>query len=331
MRRVQIEPNFESWRAAARGLLNGRVPPAEVEWEEGPAAQLTASAAPPIAPELRIPRRFVELARQVARHGSSDRWRLLYELLWRVARENKNLLEIESDPAVRLALELEAEAKQMPFSGAARFIPAGRELAALAHAARGCSGCELSLHASQTVFGRGPRNARVVLVGEQPGDVEDRQGLPFVGPAGEVLDRALAEAGLDRSRLYVTNVVKHFKFVLDRGKRRIHQTPGAVEIAACQPWLEAEIEALRPVILVCLGATAARALLGSQFRILQQHDIWLKSRWAPHVMATFHPSAVLRAGDPEGSERTYRFLVEDLRRVRERLDSLPAPAQSREA
>jgi DNA polymerase len=151
----------------------------------------------------------------------------------------------------------------------------------------------------------------VVLVGEQPGDQEDRQGAPFVGPAGEVFDRALAEVGLVRDRLYVTNIVKHFKFV-ERGKRRIHQTPRQAEISACRPWLEAELTLIQPEVLVCLGATAARALLGGDFRIMKERGRWLDSRWARRTMATLHPSAVLRGEDESAQARLYDMLVEDL-------------------
>src|SRR2546428_523905 len=150
-----------------------------------------------------------------------------------------------------------------------------------------CTACDLSRHATQTVFGRGPADACVVMVGEQPGDQEDLKGAPFVGPAGEVFDRALAEVGLPRERLYVTNAVKHFKFT-PRGKRRIHATPGPADIAACRPWIEAELELLHPEVLVCLGATAARALIGPAFRLMQQRGIFLETRWAARTVATFH-------------------------------------------
>jgi uracil-DNA glycosylase family protein len=199
-------------------------------------------------------------------------------------------------------------------TGAGPFVPIGVGLAELAAAAARCTGCDLYRHASRTVFGQGPADARVVLVGEQPGDQEDLRGAPFVGPAGEVLDRALGEAGLDRTRLYVTNAVKHFKFVA-RGKRRIHQTPQAVEIAACRPWLEAEIAVIRPAVLVCLGATAARALLGPGFRLLRERGRFFPTRWAPRTLATLHPSAVLRGDDEAAQARLYAMLLEDLRLV----------------
>jgi DNA polymerase len=198
---------------------------------------------------------------------------------------------------------------------AAPFVPDERSLQALRAAAKNCRGCALYRQATQTVFGEGRGEARIVMVGEQPGDVEDRQGRPFVGPAGAVLARALEAAGVEREEIYLTNIVKHFKFV-PRGPRRIHQTPSATEVTACQPWFEAELEAVGPEIVACLGATAARALLGDDFRVLKQHGRFVTgTRWAPRVLATIHPSAVLR-GEPEAREQLYRMLVTDLGRLR---------------
>jgi DNA polymerase len=179
-----------------------------------------------------------------------------------------------------------------------------------------CRGCDLYRDATQTVFGEGPTDARLVFVGEQPGDSEDRRGAPFVGPAGEVFDRALAQAGLDRRSVYVTNAVKHFKFVVQRGGRRIHQTPRPVEINACRPWLEAELAAIRPELLVCLGASASKALLGPDFRLMKERGRFMKQTgWAPKVMATLHPSAVLRGETPGAQEALYGLLLGDLRLV----------------
>jgi len=196
--------------------------------------------------------------------------------------------------------------------GAASFVPKGAGLDELRAAAARCEGCELFRRATQVVFGRGPTDARVLLVGEQPGDQEDLKGAPFVGPAGEVLDRALAEVGLDRRQVYVTNAVKHFSFV-ERGKRRIHQTPRLPEIAACRPWLEAELDVIKPAILGCLGATAARAILGPDFRLLRQHGQFFATRWSPKTIATLHPSAVLRGQDDAEQARLYAMLRDDLR------------------
>jgi len=325
MREVRIAPTFEAWQAAARALLRDGVPPADVLWRDaGPAPDALPSAPP--GPVTRVPRRFVELAGQVARHADPARWALLYEVLWRLVHESRDLLTTGADPQVRRLVGLAAQARQAAYReevaemrqaqeagpGAAAFVPAGAGLADLRQAAARCTGCELYRHATQTVFGRGPADARIVLVGEQPGDQEDRQGAPFVGPAGEVLDRALAEAGLARERLYVTNAVKHFKFV-ERGKRRIHQTPRLPEIAACRPWLEAELAVLQPAVLVGLGATAARALFGPDFRLLRERGRFLATRWTPRSLATLHPSAVLRGEDEAAQARLYRMLVDDLR------------------
>ena len=181
-------------------------------------------------------------------------------------------------------------------------------------AAKGCRACHLYKNATQTVFGEGPRKAEVMLVGEQPGDAEDLAGQPFVGPAGKLLDRALADAGIDRRLVYVTNVVKHFKFE-PRGKRRIHAKPNSAEIAACRPWLETEIALVTPRVLVCLGATAAQALLGKSFKVTTQRGTFVPSSLAPRVTATVHPSSILRAPDEASRRVEMRRFVTDLRRV----------------
>jgi uracil-DNA glycosylase len=204
-----------------------------------------------------------------------------------------------------------------PPQTAAPLVPEQRSLAALRDAAAGCRACPLWKLGTQTVFGEGPEDAQVVLVGEQPGDQEDRQGRPFVGPAGRLLDQALQEAGIDRSRAYVTNAVKHFKWKA-RGKRRIHQKPDAAEIAACRPWLDAELATVRPEVLVCLGATAAQALLGRGFRVTRERGTWVDSDLAPLVTATIHPSAILR-GEPSEREAQLQGLVADLRLVADAL------------
>jgi uracil-DNA glycosylase len=191
------------------------------------------------------------------------------------------------------------------------FLPPRKDLASLSNAAERCRGCSLYLRATQTVFGEGDATARVVVVGEQPGDHEDRQGRPFVGPAGRVLDDALGEAGLDRSSVYVTNAVKHFSFE-ERGKRRIHKKPRPSEVRACRPWLEAELDAIRPDVLVLLGATAAQAVFGPSFRITQERGKLQKSTLAPVVLATAHPSSILRAPDDASRELGFRALVADL-------------------
>jgi len=175
-----------------------------------------------------------------------------------------------------------------------------------------CRACPLWEHATQTVFGEGPAAARMLFVGEQPGDVEDREGRPFVGPAGRVFDEAIGEAGIDRGDVYVTNAVKHFKWKA-RGKRRIHQKPNAAEIAACRPWLDGELAAVSPQVLVVLGATAAQALLGRSFRVTRERGVAVESDLAPHVLATVHPSSILRAPDEAARRDAYGAFVADLR------------------
>jgi uracil-DNA glycosylase family protein len=187
----------------------------------------------------------------------------------------------------------------------------------LRQSASGCTACDLYKCGTQVVFGEGSEGADVMFVGEQPGDVEDREGRPFVGPAGRVLDRGLADAGIDRSRAYVTNAVKHFKWTPGGrgGKARIHKKPNAAEVKACRPWLEAELEVVTPKVVVCLGATAAQALLGRTFKVTQQHGQWVEWPYAPMVTATVHPSSILRAPDDEARDKAYAGFVADLRVV----------------
>jgi uracil-DNA glycosylase family protein len=205
-----------------------------------------------------------------------------------------------------------AELPEPPAHSAREFFPERRSLTALRAAARGCRGCDLYRNATQTVFGRGPKSARVVLVGEQPGNDEDLAGEPFVGPAGRVLDEALQAAGIARTDAYVTNVVKHFKWE-PRGKRRIHSKPSARQIAACSPWLGAELAQLKPVVLVCLGATASQALFGRDFRLTKHRGHVLPTSLADHAIATAHPSSVLRQPDSESRHQAMRDLIADLK------------------
>ncbi len=199
-------------------------------------------------------------------------------------------------------------------SAAAELIPPHPSLALLRTEVQRCRACDLWEKATQAVFGEGTSRARVILVGEQPGDREDLAGKPFVGPAGALLDAALVEAGIDRKQTYVTNAVKHFKWE-PRGKRRIHKKPNSLEIAACRPWLDAEMEAVQPEVIVCLGATAAQALLGRSFRVTQQRGQLLPFDAAPHVLATVHPSSILRAPDEETRRREMKLFIQDLRVV----------------
>ena len=201
-------------------------------------------------------------------------------------------------------------------NGAADFLPAKRSLAAARVAAAECRGCDLFRRATQTVFGEGDTRARVMLIGETPGDREDLVGRPFVGPAGKLLDRALEAAGLDRSAVYVTNVVKHFKWE-PRGKRRLHKKPLPTEIGACMPWLRMEIELVKPETIVCLGATAGQALFGSRFSVTRERGRFLASPHARFVLATLHPSALLRIAEPDARRAAFERFVADLARVNE--------------
>ena len=205
-------------------------------------------------------------------------------------------------------------ARPTPPSPVEKLIPPDPTLDGLREAAATCQGCGLWRDATQTVFGEGRASAEVVLVGEQPGDHEDRTGRPFVGPAGRLLDRALEQAGIDRRKVYVTNSVKHFKWTR-RGKLRLHKKPNAEELRACRPWLDAELQVVQPRALVCLGATAAQALLGSDFRVTRQRGELLDSDLAPLVLATVHPSSVLRAPDEASRAEAYEGLVDDLTKV----------------
>ena len=203
---------------------------------------------------------------------------------------------------------------KVPERSALEFFPPKIDQLSLRKAAKGCKGCDLYINATQTVFGEGANRSPVMFIGEQPGDEEDLKGRPFVGPAGRLFDKALADAGIARETTYVTNAVKHFKWK-QRGKRRLHERPRASEINACRPWLDAEIMLVKPNVLVFLGATAAQSLLGSAFRVTKMRGIWLESELAHHVMATVHPSSILRAPDPEARSQQYSEFVADLKVV----------------
>jgi DNA polymerase len=214
-------------------------------------------------------------------------------------------------------------------TGSARdFLPQDESLPILREAVQHCQGCGLYAFATQAVFGEGPITAQVMLVGEQPGDREDVEGQPFVGPAGQLLDRALSDAGIDRSTVYVTNIVKHFKWKHaghKPGKRRLHDKPNQYEVSACKPWLEAEIARVKPRIVVCMGATAAHGLLGDSFRVTKQRGEFFSSDLGPTITATVHPSSILRAPDAGAREREYAAFVSDLRSIWERLTRSDLP------
>ncbi|HEY1309064.1 MAG TPA: UdgX family uracil-DNA binding protein [Vicinamibacterales bacterium] len=214
-------------------------------------------------------------------------------------------------PGVRKTKNTSAHKAGSVEGSAAPFVPNSTSLTTLKTAAEECRGCDLYKHATQTVFGAGSRSAGVMFIGEQLGDQEDRQGLPFVGPAGALLDKALAEAGIPRAGVYLTNAVKHFKWE-PRGKRRIHKKPRWSEIKACRPWLDVELRAVKPAIVVCLGSTAAQSVFGSSFKLTQHRGQVLSSATAERVVVTIHPSAVLRAPDSEGRRAAFEDLVADL-------------------
>jgi uracil-DNA glycosylase len=204
--------------------------------------------------------------------------------------------------------------KDQSQNSAVKFFPSRKSLKAFRDAAADCKACDLWKRGTQTVFGEGSRRAEVFFVGEQPGNEEDLTGHPFVGPAGRLLNDALAAAGIDRAKTYVTNVVKHFKWE-PRGKRRIHKKPNSSEIKACRPWLEAEIALIKPKVIVCLGATAAQALLGSRFLVSKQRGQFIESTLAPYIMATVHPSSILRDPDEETRHAEKRRFIDDLKKV----------------
>jgi uracil-DNA glycosylase family protein len=201
-----------------------------------------------------------------------------------------------------------------PHASGAPLLPLHGNLEDLRKAAKDCQACDLWKRGTQTVFGEGARSPKIMFIGEQPGDQEDREGRPFVGPAGKLLDTALVEVGIERKKIYVTNAVKHFKWE-PRGKRRIHKKPNAAEIEACRPWLDAELTVLHPKIIVCLGATAAQTLLGRTFRVTEHRGEFLKSELAPYLMATVHPSSILRAPDEKARHDAMRQFVADLKKI----------------
>jgi len=214
------------------------------------------------------------------------------------------------------------------------FMPEKISLPTLTEAAAGCRGCDLYKRGTQTVFGEGPRTARVMFVGEQPGDQEDKAGHPFVGPAGNLLNSMLEKVGIDRLEVYVTNAVKHFKWE-PRGKRRIHSKPSARQVTACKPWLKAEVEVVKPDVIVALGATAAQAMLGNNFKVTQGRGKPIDdSTWAPCVIATVHPSSLLRAPDEAARHEAFRLFERDLKVVKEQMDGLkkqPRPRKRQQA
>lgn len=270
-----------------------------------------------------------------------DLWRDYYAAIFNPARVNPKAMTAEMPvrhwatlPEARLIPGLIASAgprvtemATAQKTSAAPWVPRDGDLKVLKAAAPECRGCELYARATQIVFGEGPPDAKVVMVGEQPGDEEDQRGQPFIGPAGRLLNQAMIEAGVDREQVYVTNAVKHFKWI-ERGKRRIHAKPSGIEISACKPWLEAELNAIKPELVVCLGATAAQALMGREFRITSERGQFFPHARAKQLVATIHPSAILRM--PDRYEEEYAMFVRDLRLVAERMKAFQfVPAHQR--
>jgi uracil-DNA glycosylase family protein len=310
--------DLEGFRRACRALWAAQVQPDRVDWRVAPAGthELVGSdgeAATSSAPPLHVPARFMPLCQSAILHRDPGRFALLYRLLWRLQVEPA--LRHNSLDADWMALETLAGRPPNPSEERAA-TPGGAaptSLSALREALQGCRECAIGAHATRAVPGEGPEHARLMFVGEQPGDQEDLQGRPFVGPAGQLFSRALEQLGIDRRAVYVSNAVKHFKFEL-RGKRRIHMTPAQQEAQACLHWLESEIELVDPGALVALGATAARLLMGTTIAVTRQRGQWLKRADGRRVLITLHPSALLRM-DPGEKEAAYEAWLQDLHKA----------------
>jgi len=311
---LAAEDDFDGWRNAARALALEGVPAGEVIWQVGAAADLFAepeAAAASTGPAFTVARSFIDLARLAIGHDDPERFALLYALLLR-CRDDPEVMEKRGDP---LLLRVEAMARVVRNR---ELEPASADAAALLEKLRAeaahCTRCPLHRHATQTVFGEGPADARLMLVGEEPGDQEDIQGRVFVGPAGRVLDRALDDAGIDRARIYLSNAVKHFKFE-PRGKRRIHAKPDTGEIEACRWWIEQEQMLVRPVVTVALGAVAARSLFGRTVTIGRERGREVDLPEGGMGWITVHPSFLLRIDDKMRAAEEYDRFVEDLRQA----------------
>ena len=313
------------FRAACRRLWAEQTEPSRVVWRAAGDADGDLFASPPAppappsragpAPPLHVPAGFLTLCEEVIQHSDPGRFDLLYRLLWRLQHEpglRDDVLDADRVAARQMAQAVRrdrhAQADEATPSG-----EAPRSLPALREALQRCRECPLGEHATRAVPGEGPKHAKLMFVGEQPGDQEDLQGRPFVGPAGQLFDRALAELGLDRRDAYVSNAVKHFKFEL-RGKRRIHKTPAQEEAAACLHWLESEIALVDPTALVALGATAARQLMGRTVGVTRERGQWLRRADGRRVLITLHPSALLRM-EPEDKAAAWAAWLADLRKA----------------
>lgn len=342
---ISISPTFEDFREKARLLLAADVPPPKVTWNDGAQKQMSllSLVGDPI-PEAkgeapRVPPSFMEGAELAAKHTHRERWDVLYRVVWRLTHGEAALLDNPSDPDVSKFRSLGAEVRAEQLSTGRRtsrggvgrasmafaFVPLhANDVRAVANAVGGCRACHIHANATQPVFGEGAGDARIMLVGEQPGDIEDRQGRPFVGPSGKVLHEALSAAAIPREKLWVTNAVKHFKWE-PRGERRLHSRPKSVEVFACRAWLEREIAIVKPSVIVCLGSTATHSLVGREQRFTDLRGRVLEGApWSEHIVVTHHPSAILRIesaveGDDEdlaiAKENAMQELVADLERA----------------
>jgi uracil-DNA glycosylase family protein len=315
--------DLDGFRAACRRLWAEQVEPGRVAWQmAGDTGSDLFEAAPPAdpdraAPPVRVPAAFVQLCERVIRHDDPGRFDLLYRLLWRLQVEPG----LRHDPLDADRVRARNMAQAVPPAAPAPGGGAPKSLPELGEALERCRECPIGERASRAVPGEGPKHAKLMFVGEQPGDQEDLQGKPFVGPAGQLFNRALAELGIERRDAYVTNAVKHFKFEL-RGKRRIHKTPEQQEAAACLHWLESEIGLVDPEALVALGATAARQLMGTPIAVTRQRGQWLTRTDGRRVLITLHPSALLRM-EPEEKDAAYAAWLADLRQAAAVLRSPP--------
>lgn len=317
---LKDESDFAGWRRAARALALADIPPEQVDWQVGEGEDLFAgesAAAPPPEPpagaEFSVPRQFMTLAQDAFAHSDKHRFGLLYELLLAVRAHPRIILDPEH-PLVRRLSEMALE-RRLETLDARNDRDAA--LAELIAEAKDCKRCPLYKDASQTVFGEGAASAKLMLMGEQPGDQEDLAGRPFVGPAGQMLDRALGEAGIDRAETYITNAVKHFRF-RQRGPRRIHQTPDASHIEACRWWFAQERALVKPPVTVALGGSAAHALLGRKVTIGRTRGEPIPLEDGREGWVTVHPSYLLRIPDEERADAEYHRFVEDLKGAHKR-------------
>lgn len=305
---VTSEHDFESWRETARALILAGIPPQDIDWQVGEGTSDIPS--PPSSAGLSVPKGFFDIARLAIEHDDPNRFGLLYALLY-IVTQDRTALTDRSDP---LVARVEAMAHEVSMARTQKIKTGSNSeaaLSALRQDASNCTRCDLYRHATQVVFSEGQVDARMMLVGEQPGDQEDLQGRPFVGPAGQVLDKALEKAGIDRARIYISNAVKHFKFE-PRGKRRIHSKPNAGEISACRWWLDQERALIKPPVIIALGSTAAHSLFGKSVTLSRMRGTPVMLPDGSECHVTIHPSYLLRIDDEVRKQEEYRQFVEEL-------------------